>query len=90
MRKVAGKIEQQQKAFTTLLTSSMPINILLGLSLKTLWGMVNTLQFVIFMDDWDVNWPPNASFALRSVRTIALGDSSTRTNSNASSWTSTR
>jgi len=52
----------------------MPLNILLGLSLKYLWGMVNTLQFVIFMDEWKVNWPPNASKALKMIRKIALGE----------------
>jgi len=36
--------------------------------------MVNTLQFVIFMDNWKVNWPPNASVAIKSIRSIALGE----------------
>jgi len=52
----------------------MPINMLLSLSLKYLWGMVNTLQFVIYMDEWKVNWPPNASKAIKTIRKIALGE----------------
>ena len=36
--------------------------------------MVNTLQFVIFMDKWQVNWPPNASKALAMLRKFALAE----------------
>lgn len=53
-------LAKNQQAINTLLTSSLPINLLLGLSLKYLWGMINTLQYIIFMDEWTVNWPPNA------------------------------
>ena len=28
--------------------------ILLKLSLKLLWGLINTLQFVVFFDDWQI------------------------------------
>ena len=43
-------LQKNQKSLNALVTSSLPINILLGLSLKYLWGMVNTLQVIIFMD----------------------------------------
>jgi hypothetical protein len=43
-------MEQGQKSANLLATSSLPLNIVMGVSLKYLWGMVNTLQFVIFMD----------------------------------------
>jgi len=46
----------------------MTVNVVLGLSLQYLWGMINTLQFVIFMDKWKVNWPPNATVALSTIR----------------------
>jgi hypothetical protein len=47
-----------------LATSSLPVNIVLGASLKFLWGMVNSLQFVVYMKDWKVNWPPNAKLVV--------------------------
>jgi hypothetical protein len=67
-------MEQGQKSANLLATSSLPLNIVMGVSLKYLWGMVNTLQFVIFMDQWKLNWPPNASMAIKSIRSIALGE----------------
>jgi len=76
-KEIAASVESLQKQQTTmnaLVTGSMPLNIFLGLSLKYLWGMVNSLQFVIFMDQWKVNWPPNASMAIKTVRTIALAE----------------
>lgn len=51
----------------------MPVNIVLGASLKFLWGMVNSLQFVVYMKDWKVNWPPNAKLVVKTLETIALG-----------------
>lgn len=36
--------------------------------------MVNVLQFVIYMNEWKFNWPPNASIAIKTLRTIALGE----------------
>jgi hypothetical protein len=26
------------------------------------------------MDQWKLNWPPNASMAIKSIRSIALGE----------------
>jgi len=40
------------------------LNIALGASLKTLWGMINTLQFVVFFTDWNVRIPLNAILGL--------------------------
>ena len=67
-------MQKQATTMNALVTGSLPLNIVLGLSLKYLWGMVNSLQFVIFMDQWKVNWPPNASLAIKTVRTVALGE----------------
>ena len=58
----------------TISTSSVAVNVVLGLSLKYLWGMVNVLQFIIYMKKWKVNWPPNASLAVNTLKTIALGE----------------
>lgn len=45
-----ASMEKGSEAANSFATASLPLNILLGVSLKYLWGMVNTLQFVIFMD----------------------------------------
>ena len=51
MALTAKSIEKKQKVLVnTISTSSVAVNILLGLSLKYLWGMVNVLQFVIYMN----------------------------------------
>ena len=61
-------------AANTVATGNVVLNILLGSSLKFLWGMINTLQFVVFFTDWDVVIPPNATLAIETFRTIALGE----------------
>ena len=38
----------------TIATGNVVINIVLGSSLKLLWGMINMLQFVVFFTDWQV------------------------------------
>ena len=61
-------------AANTVATGNIVLNILLGSSLKFLWGMINTLQFVVFFTDWNVLIPPNAEIAIETFRTIALGE----------------
>ena len=58
----------------TFATGNIAINIVLGSSLKLLWGMINMLQFVVFFTDWRVLIPPNASMAIETFRVIALGE----------------
>ena len=58
----------------TIATGNVVINIVLGSSLKLLWGMINMLQFVVFFTDWKVQIPPTAVLALKTFRTIALGE----------------
>ena len=71
----AEAVETNQKIFVnTMSTSTMGLNIILGLSLKYLWAMINMLQFVIYMNEWKVNWPANANLAIQTLRTIALGE----------------
>ena len=72
-----GPVESMQstaKTTNALLAGSLPLNLLLGVSLKYLWGMVNALQFVVFMDQWKVNWPPNAHVAIKTIRLVALAE----------------
>lgn len=65
-------MEKQTKMLNALLTGSLPLNLFLGLSMKYLWGMINAMHFVIYMELWKVNWPANAKLAIKTVRTIAL------------------
>ena len=58
----------------TVATGNIVVNILLGSSLKLLWGMINTLQFVVFFTEWNIVIPPNAIMAIETFRTIALGE----------------
>ena len=51
------------------------VNVFLGASLKYLWGMVNTMQFVVFFPEWqNLQTPANANYAIKFFRTIALGE----------------
>ena len=61
-------------AANTIATGNVVLNIILGSSLKLLWGMINTLQFVIFFTEWQVRMPTNATMALETFRVIALGE----------------
>lgn len=72
MIKSVDEMQKQADALNAMLTSSLPLNLLLGFSMKYLWGMINALHFVIYMDLWKVNWPANARLAIKTVRTIAL------------------
>ena len=75
MAGTALSIEKKQKVLVnTVSTSSVALNIILGLSLKYLWGMINVLQFIIYMNEWKINWPANANLAVKTLRTIALGE----------------
>ena len=58
----------------TFATGNIALNIILGSSLKLLWGMINTLQFVVFFTDWRILIPPNALIAIETFRVIALGE----------------
>ena len=48
--------------------------VLLNMSLKMLWGLINTLQFVVFFSEWQIQLPNNATIAIKQMRTIALGE----------------
>ena len=63
-----------QDGGNTIATGNVVINIVLGFSLKLLWGMINILQFVVFFTEWKVQIPPTAVIALNTFRTIALGE----------------
>ena len=55
-------------------TGNIVVNVLLGASLKLLWGLINTFQFIVFFTEWKVQIPANSLMALDTLRTIALGE----------------
>ena len=67
-------MEKTQNTARTLAFGNFILNISLGMSLKMLWGMINTLQFIVFFTDWNAQMPSNASIALQTFRSIALGE----------------
>ena len=73
LQQTMNSINSKAEKANLLATSSLPINLALGVSLKYLWGMVNSLQFVVYMKEWKVNWPPNAKLVVATIETIALG-----------------
>ena len=55
-------------------TGNIVINVFLGASLKLLWGLINTFQFIVFFTEWKVQIPANSLIALDTLRKIALGE----------------
>ena len=71
---IATAMSAATSTANTFATGNVVLNIILGSSLKLLWGMINTLQFVVFFTDWRVLIPPNALIAIETFRVIALGE----------------
>ena len=63
-----------QGSATTVAASTSIGQLFLGASLKLLWGLINTLQFIVFFSDWQVQMPENAAGAIKMIRTFALGE----------------
>ena len=51
---ITSTMDKAQSTANTIATSNIFINIVLGASLKLLWGMINMLQYVVFFTDWAV------------------------------------
>ena len=54
---ITSTLSSANNAANTFATANLALNILLGASLKPLWGMINTLQFVVFFTEWKVQMP---------------------------------
>jgi hypothetical protein len=52
--------------------SNLILNILFAVSLKFLWGFVNMLQFLVFMQLWLIELPDNARIVMKYLKSIAL------------------
>ena len=51
---ITSTMDKAQGAANTIATGNIFVNIVLGASLKLLWGMINMLQYVVFFTDWAV------------------------------------
>ena len=49
---LAGAVDTAISGSNAVMTANTVINIILGSSLKLLWGMINTFQFVVFFTEW--------------------------------------
>ena len=49
---LAGAVDSAMGSSNAVMTTNTIINIILGSSLKLLWGMINTFQFVVFFTEW--------------------------------------
>ena len=71
---IESTMDVAQSTANAIATGNIAINIFLGASLKLLWGMINTLQFIVFFTEWNVQIPANASIAIETFRAVALGE----------------
>ena len=71
---IASAMDAMQGTANAVATGNIAINLSLSTSLKLLWGMVNTFQFIVFFTDWKVQMPANAALAIKTFRIIALGE----------------
>ncbi len=51
---------------------NLALNIVFAFSLKFLWGFVNLLQFLVFMQLWAIDLPDNALTVMKFLKSIAL------------------
>jgi hypothetical protein len=51
---------------------NLVLNIVFAFSLKFLWGFVNMLQFLVFMQLWQIELPQNAKVVMKFLKSIAL------------------
>ena len=49
---VEGAVGGAMASSNAVMTGNTIINIILGASLKLLWGMINTFQFIVFFTEW--------------------------------------
>ena len=50
------------------------LRLILGKSLKSIWDVVNVLQFIVFFELIKVNIAPHAKLFLKQLKSIALGE----------------
>ena len=53
-------------------STNLVLNFFLASGLKYLWGLMNTLQFLVFITKWKLDFPVNALNVLEYIKMIAL------------------
>ena len=53
---------------------NLVVSIIMGISLKKVWGAVNTLQFLIYFKIWSMSFPANTEKFLNYAAFIARGE----------------
>ena len=54
---ITQTMKKSNSSILILLGSASILNIFIGVSLKSLWGLVGILQFIIFYDRWGQQTP---------------------------------
>ena len=48
------------------------VSFAMAYALKYLWNMVNLFQFLVFVEKWQLNYPPNAKVFLQNIKSLVL------------------
>ena len=48
------------------------VSFAMAYALKYLWNMVNLFQFLVFIEKWQLNYPPNAQAFLQNIKSLVL------------------
>ena len=64
--------DQLTDGVVTVIGSSGFLGVLLGVSLKAIWGLVSVLQFIVYFELWNMSMPENLMITLREIKYIAL------------------
>ena len=69
-----GVLDSTTSAQASLLTFNFIIDLVVGTSLKFMWGLVNTLQMTCYFTEIKVNLAIHATVFLKKLRIVALGE----------------
>ena len=69
-----NKLDDTTDTATSILTLNLILDILLGSSLKLMWGMVNTLQFICYFSETKLSLSATTMVFLKKLKIIALGE----------------
>ena len=61
-------------SMTTLSIVIIILQFFLAMGLKYLWNIMNLLQFLIFMQTWQILLPSTTSIVLKQLKVLALGE----------------
>jgi hypothetical protein len=51
----------------TIMFSNLVLNVLFSASLQMLWGTINTLQLIVMVTLFNLNYPKNAMFTFKLI-----------------------